>query len=225
MARTSKDITSKVGSAPTAKTRTRRTAKPKATDLAPTGPTTIQQRNTAFSGITEAQATQHHLATTKGAEAPDPAKMQPSNYSEASSSLPGMDRATADAALEQIARQGNESEVIAANIDLSTKLEGLKTRIAKLAGAKVRTSSEVEKITTELIKHDSQIERSSAAHAQLLNQKLETEGIEGLAQYLRHQKELKHRLEEIKITELEAKIARRLASSEAYIEDSPHQEL
>lgn len=226
MARTSKDITSKVGSTTAAKTRTRRTAKPKATDLAPTAPSAIQQRsNTAYSGITEAQATQQHLATVKGAEAPDPAKMQPSNYSEASSNLPGMDRATADAALEQIARQANETEVIGANINLAERLEGLKGRIAKLAGAKVRTSSEVEKITTELIKHDSQVERSRAAHAQLLNQKLETEGIEGLAQYLRQQLELKHRMEQLKVTELEVKINRRLASSEAFIEDSPHQEL
>lgn len=233
MPRTPREIRSEHQGTTAAKPRaTRRkstTAKPSsAADgaLAPSTPASLAQpRPQTYAGIQEALSIQQRLAASDGAVAPDPDSLMPQDYRTASSALSGLDGGVAESALKQIERQGHEADVITANLGLAEKLEALKSRIAKMAGAKVRTATESEKISTELVKHDSQVERSRAAQVQLLNQKIETEGLATAADYLRQQRDLRLRLEQIKVTELEAKISRRLASSDAYLEPSPHQEL
>ena len=159
----------------------------------------------AISGI---EATQRSLAQDQTGILPELDGYCPSDFENPSSTLTPATDSERETALDDIKQQSNRVDIISANLLLTSKVEGLKTQLAAVIAAQAKTQTGVEAITTTLVDHQLQQEKSNAKRAELANAVLERQGIEGLAALIRQKQSARQAKALADIRKIEASAAK-----------------
>lgn len=159
----------------------------------------------AISGI---QATQRALAQDQTGILPELDGYRPTDFENPSSTLTPATDSERETALDDIKQQANRADIIGANLSLISKVEGLKAQMASVVAAQAKTQTSVEAITTNLVDHQLQQEKSSAKRAELANAVLERQGIEGLAALIRQKQSARQAKALADIKKIEASAAK-----------------
>ena len=163
--------------------------------------------------LAEIQAVQGQLAADSRAVAPDLSAYVPADLTRASETAQRTTGALKEEQLLAISEHSNTIDIVLANLALARKVESAKGSYAQLIQDQVKTQTSIEGISTEIVSHQLQQERTEFKRAELANAILEREGVVGLARWIKGKRNAKVARLQAEIADMERKTIEKYGDS------------
>lgn len=171
---------------------------------------TSRQDSVAASLIQGAQSLQTTHSQVGSQSLPDLNTHAPTDYAQVSGDSPEMTKSEADQAIEQINNKINGQKVIQKNMELAQNVETSRQGLAKFLQAQVKAGTAMEGVSSDVAKHEAQVETTRVERERALQKALEAEGLESMRELVTQEAQQRHALHSAKIARLEQKTARLL---------------
>ncbi|PSN14902.1 hypothetical protein C7271_21335 [filamentous cyanobacterium CCP5] len=136
--------------------------------------------------------------------------LSPTDYTQVSGNAPEIADAEFNRMLATIKRKINGVKIMRENAVLGNEVEGLRSDLAKMLTSRVKAATGLEGVSSEVARHEAQIETTRLEREKTLHKALEAEGLEGLRDLVTQKAQQEHAYRSAQIARLERKTAKLL---------------
>lgn len=136
--------------------------------------------------------------------------LSPTDYTQVSGNAPEVSDPEFNRMLVAIRQKINGVKLMRENAILGNEVEGLRGDLAKMLTSRVKAATGLEGVSTEVARHEAQIETTRLEREKTLHKALEAEGLEGLRELVSQKAQQEHAFRAAQIARLERKTAKLL---------------
>lgn len=136
--------------------------------------------------------------------------LSPTDYTQISGNAPEIADPEFNRMLAAIRRKINGVKIMRENAILGNEVEGLRGDLAKMLTSRVKAATGLEGVSSEVARHEAQIETTRLEREKTLHKAMEAEGLEGLRELVTQKAQQEHAFRSAQIARLERKTAKLL---------------